>query len=189
MTELIRIEAPLKTSDILRLTVGDSVLLNGVVYTARDAAHAKLVELLRSGQQLPFEPEGAVIYYVGPCPAKPGQVIWPAGPTTSSRMDTFVPELLEAGVRGMIGKGGRSDEARESIRRYQGIYFAAAGGAGAYLARRIVESQVVAFEELGPEAIHRLILLDFPAIVAIDAAGRSVFDDLRKRGDENHVKK
>jgi fumarate hydratase subunit beta len=183
----IRMKAPLDPAHTVKLHAGDAVLLSGTVYTARDAAHARLTEMIRMGEELPFPPEGAVIYYVGPCPAKPGAVIGSAGPTTSGRMDSYAAELLKAGVRGMIGKGGRSEHVVNSIRDHQAVYFVTVGGAGAYLAKRIVACEPVAFPELGAEAVYRLKLEDFPVFVAIDAAGNNIFRDFRKRGDDKNA--
>ncbi len=177
-----QVEMPLRSDRIASLKAGDQVLLSGTVYTARDAAHARLSDSIKRGEQLPFSPNGAVIYYVGPCPAKPGCIIGAAGPTTSGRMDPFVPTLMGAGIRGMIGKGNRGEDVIKSIQEYGGIYFVTVGGAGAYLAARIVECELVAFPDLGAEAIYKLTLQDFPAVVAIDAEGRNIFDDLKKTG-------
>jgi len=154
-----------------RLRAGDSVLLSGVVYTARDAAHARLAALLAEGKPLPVDLAGQVIYYVGPTPAKPGQVIGSAGPTTAGRMDSFTPALLAAGLKGMIGKGLRNQSVREAIVQHKAVYFAATGGAAALLAKRIVSCEVVAYEDLGCEAIHRLEVRDLPLVVINDCAG------------------
>lgn len=167
----MKIITPLTTECIEQLHAGDSVLLSGVVYTARDAAHARLVELLKRGEPLPVELSGQILYYVGPTPAKPGQVIGSAGPTTAGRMDSFTPALLEAGLKSMIGKGQRSANVVDAIMKHKAIYFAATGGAAAMLAKRIVSCEVVAYEDLGCEAIHRLEVRDLPLIVINDCYG------------------
>jgi len=168
---MVRLSTPLTTEDLERLRAGDSVLLSGVVYTARDAAHARLAALLAEGKPLPVDLAGQVIYYVGPTPAKPGQVIGSAGPTTAGRMDSFTPALLAAGLKGMIGKGLRNQSVREAIVQHKAVYFAATGGAAALLAKRIVSCEVVAYEDLGCEAIHRLEVRDLPLVVINDCAG------------------
>ncbi len=157
------------------LRAGQRVLLSGVMYTARDAAHRRMVEALARGEALPFPPEGAALYYAGPSPARPGRVIGAAGPTTSGRMDAYAPALMEQGVRVMVGKGSRSPEVREAIRRHGAVYLAATGGAAALLARRIKAARVIAYPDLGPEAIHELVVEDFPAIVVNDPAGGDLY--------------
>lgn len=157
------------------LRAGQRVLLSGVMYTARDAAHRRMVEALSRGEALPFPPAGAAVYYAGPSPAKPGRVIGSAGPTTSGRMDLYAPALMERGVRVMVGKGSRSPEVAEAIRRYGAVYLAATGGAAALLARRIKAARVIAYPDLGPEAVHELVVEDFPAIVVNDAAGGDLY--------------
>jgi fumarate hydratase subunit beta len=169
------IKTPLINTDIQSLDAGDSVLLSGVVYTARDAAHARLVALLREGKTLPVDLAGQVIYYVGPTPAKPGQVIGSAGPTTAGRMDSFVPELLDAGLKGMIGKGLRDQTVIDAIKKHKAVYFAATGGAAAMLAKHITSCEVIAYEELGCEAIHRLEVVNLPLVVINDAYGRDFY--------------
>ncbi len=172
----IRIEAPIKdTSVIEELKAGDFVLISGVIYTARDAAHKRIVEALERGENPPFDLEGQVIYYAGPAPAKPGRPIGSVGPTTSYRMDPYAPELLKAGLKGMIGKGSRSKEVIEAIKKYKGIYFGAVGGAAAYLARCVKSAEVIAYEDLGPEAVRRLIVEDFPAFVVNDIYGNDLY--------------
>ena len=171
----IRLTPPLSSDDAASLRCGDRVLISGPLYTARDAAHARLVALLDEGKDLPFDIEGQIIYYVGPTPAKPGAVIGSAGPTTSGRMDSYAPALMAAGLKGMIGKGSRSAEVREAMSRHQAVYFAATGGAGALLSQRIVKAEVVAYEDLGPEAIRRLEVKDFPVIVVNDAHGGDLY--------------
>lgn len=175
------IRSPLAEDDINKLRAGDSVLLSGVVYTARDAAHARMVESLRKGEPLPFDIENQIIYYVGPTPAKPGRVIGSAGPTTSGRMDRFTPELLAAGLAGMIGKGERSQAVIDAISAHNAVYFAATGGAAALLARSVVSCEVVAYADLGCEAIHRLQVRDLPLVVINDSQGRDFYRENRGR--------
>ncbi len=181
MAEEIRVNAPLADEDVERLRVGDVVLLSGIVYTGRDAAHKKLVELLREGKELPIDMQGQVIYYVGPAPAKPGYPIGPAGPTTSYRMDPYAPLLMEHGLKGMIGKGNRGQEVREAMKKHKAVYFAATGGAAALIAKCIKSSEVVAYEDLGPEAIRRLEVEDLPLIVANDCVGGDLFEEGLKK--------
>lgn len=169
------LETPLTDEVVLKLKVGDIVSLSGYVYTARDAAHRKIVELIKNDAPLPFNLKGQVIYYVGPTPAPPGRVIGSAGPTTSSRMDFYTPLLLSLGLKGMIGKGGRSQEVVEAMKKFKAVYFLATGGVGALLSRHIISSEEIAFSELGTESIKRLLLKDFPVIVAIDCFGGSLF--------------
>lgn len=176
MPEPIRIKAPLEASDVRRLKAGDRVLVSGVVYTARDAAHKRLVEALEAGQKLPFDLEGQIIYYVGPCPAKPGQALGSCGPTTSGRMDPYTPTLIARGLRGMIGKGSRVPAVVEAMRKHGAVYLAAIGGAGALAAKTVKKAEMVAYEDLGPEAIRRLEVEDFPAIVCIDAQGNDLYE-------------
>lgn len=169
------IKAPLSREDILELKMGEEVLVEGSIYTARDAAHKRIAEAIRTGQDLPFDPNGQIIYYVGPCPAPPGRVIGSAGPTTSGRMDAYAPLLIKRGLRVMIGKGSRDEAVIEAMQKYGALYLAAVGGAGAYLARKIVAAEIVAYPELGPEAILKLEVKDFPCIVAIDAQGNNIY--------------
>jgi fumarate hydratase subunit beta len=171
----IRLTTPLAKEAVLALRARNSVLLSGVIYTARDAAHQRLAALIEAGEPLPIELEGQVIYYCGPTPAPPGRPVGSAGPTTSSRMDAYAPILHGRGVRATIGKGPRSDAVRQALVEHGAVYLGAVGGAGALLAQRIVAAEVVAFPELGPEAIHRFVIEDFPAIVAYDAHGGSAF--------------
>lgn len=170
-----RIEAPLTDEVIMDLKSGDNVLISGVVYTARDAAHKKLVELMDKGEPLPIDLKGQIIFYVGPSPAKPGQVIGSAGPTTSGRMDAYTPQMLERGMKACIGKGLRSQTVKEALQKYKGVYLAAVGGAGALLSKRIKKSEVVAYPELGAEAIYRLEVEDFPVTVINDAYGNDLY--------------
>lgn len=172
-----RIITPLTDEIIKDLRCGDLVEITGVIYTARDAAHKRLVELLKEGKELPFDIKGAIIYYVGPTPAKPGEVIGSAGPTTSYRMDPYAPLLLEKGLKGMIGKGKRSKEVRDAIVKYKGIYFASTGGAAALLAKHIKSAEVIAYEDLGPEAIRKLYVENFPAIVVNDIYGNDLYEE------------
>ena len=176
------LKTPLSAEDIEPLRSGDRITISGIVYTARDAAHRKIMELIAAGKELPIPIEGQVIYYVGPSPAPPGRVIGAAGPTTSYRMDPFAPKLLELGLKGMIGKGKRSREVIEAMVRHKGIYMAAIGGAGALMARAIKAARVVAYEELGPEAIRELLVENLPAIVVNDTLG----NDLYVEGQEKY---
>jgi len=169
------VAAPLDDDMIEKLEAGDLVFLNGTIYTGRDAAHKKLFELIQEGKELPVDLEGQIIYYVGPSPARPGQVIGSAGPTTSGRMDAYTPALLDLGLKGMIGKGLRSREVLDSIEKNKAIYFAATGGAAALISKRIIKSEVVAYPELGPEAIYRLEVENFPVIVVNDAHGGDMY--------------
>jgi len=177
MSEAIRLKTPLADADVEKLRAGDKVLLNGVIYTGRDAAHKRLYDLLMEGKPLPIDLKGQVIYYVGPAPAKPGQVIGSAGPTTSGRMDAYSPKLMEMGLKGMIGKGMRKKEVVEAMKKYKAVYFAATGGAGALLAKAIKKAQVVAYEDLGPEAVSRLEVEDFPVIVVNDTKGNDLYEE------------
>ncbi len=170
-----KLTTPLSDEDVKNLQSGDNVLLTGTIYTGRDAAHERLVKLLEKGEELPVDLKGQVIYYVGPAPAKPGKVIGSAGPTTSYRMDPYTPVLLEAGLKGMIGKGSRSQEVIDSISENNGVYFAAVGGAAALISQSIKEAEVVAYEDLGTEAIRRLKVEDLPLIVVNDASGQDLY--------------
>ncbi len=184
MTAPVRITPPLADADVLGLKAGDKVLITGVIFTARDAAHKRLMELLDKGESLPFDVKGQLIYYVGPTPERPGQVIGSAGPTTSGRMDAYTPRLLSLGLKGTIGKGVRSKDVIDAMIKHKAVYLAAVGGAAALLARTIKKAEIIAYEDLGPEAIRRLEVKDFPAIVAIDAHGRDMF----KQGIEIYQK-
>lgn len=175
MSDVIKLKTPLTDEDILRLKTGDKVLLSGKIYTARDAAHKKLLADLEAGQEPPFELQGAVIYYVGPSPAPPGRPIGSAGPTTSYRMDTYAPTLHSMGVKASIGKGKRGEAVREALKEYKGVYFGATGGAGALLSQRITSAKVLAYEELGPEAIRELEVKDFPLLVVNDVFGGELY--------------
>ena len=162
------ITTPLTEGVLAALKAGDDVTITGVLYTARDAAHNRMVQTLTRGERLPFDIQGQIIYYVGPTPPRPGQVIGAAGPTTSMRMDPLTPPLLEAGLKGIIGKGGRGAAVREALKKYKAVYFGAIGGAGALLSRHIQRSEIVAYEDLGTEAIRRLYVENFPVIVVND---------------------
>lgn len=170
-----RITTPLTEEKVLGLKAGDRVLLSGTIYSARDAAHKRLIDLINEGKELPLNIDGEIIYYVGPSPAKPGEVIGAAGPTTSYRMDPYAPDLLDLGLKGMIGKGARSEEVIEAIKRNKSIYFGAIGGAAALIAKSIVKSEIIAYEDLGAEAIRKLEVKDLPLIVVIDAEGNNLY--------------
>ncbi len=175
-TESKRITAPFDDATARSLRAGDRVLISGIIIAARDAAHKKLVETLDAGESLPVDLTNAVIYYVGPSPAKPGEAIGAAGPTTSGRMDAYTPRILEQGVRGMIGKGYRKPEVIESMKKHGVPYMAAVGGAGALIAKSIKKYTVLAYEDLGPEAIAAMEVVDFPAIVVIDCDGNDYYE-------------
>lgn len=177
----IRLRAPFGEHDARALRAGDEVLVSGTVYTARDAAHERLIALLEEGKPLPVDLRGQVIYYCGPTPARPGRPIGSAGPTTASRMDSFTPQLIAYGVRGMIGKGRRSGEVREALKRFHAVYFGAVEGTAALLGQRVQEAHIVAFQELGTEAIHRLVVRDFPVVVVNDVQGGDLYDHGRVR--------
>ena len=170
-----RINLPISDADLISLTAGDEVELTGVIYTARDAAHKNLTELLRSGKSLPIELSGSAIYYVGPTPPKPGQVIGSAGPTSSYRMDAYAEPLLKSGLKLMIGKGPRSEEYKSLLKKYRAVYLSAIGGAAASIAKSVKACRLVAYPELGPEAIYRLEVENFYAVVTYDAEGGDLF--------------
>jgi len=172
---------PLNKEKLRELKAGDEVEINGIVYAARDAAHKRLFEMLQKGENLPLDISGQVIYYVGPCPAKPGKVIGSAGPTTSSRMDAYTPALIEKGISGMIGKGLRSAQVVEAMVKYGAVYFGAIGGAGALISKHIVRQEIIAFQELGPESLRLMEVKDFPAIVVIDSYGNDLHEIGRKK--------
>ncbi len=176
-----KLRTPLSDEDVTKLKAGDIVYLSGTLYTARDAAHKRLVELIEKGEELPFDLKGAVIYYVGPTPPKPGEVIGSAGPTTSYRMDSYAPTLIEHGLKGMIGKGKRNDAVKEACKKYKAVYFGAVGGAGALLAKRIKDAEVIAYPELGPEAVRRIEVEDFPVVVVNDTYGNDLYEEGRKQ--------
>lgn len=174
------ISAPI-TEEIARsLKAGDYVYISGIIYTARDAAHKRMDEALKSGLDLPIDMQNNVIYYMGPSPAREGRPIGSAGPTTASRMDKYAPKLLDLGLKAMIGKGKRTKEVQDAIIRNGAVYFAAVGGAGALLSKAIKESEVVAYDDLGTEAIRKLTVEEFPAIVVIDSEGNNLYEDVMK---------
>jgi len=176
-----KLNFPLTDDVITDLKAGDDVLLNGVLYVGRDAAHKRMVETLDQGKPLPFDIKGQTIYYMGPSPAKPGQVIGAAGPTTSGRMDSYAPRLMEVGLKGMMGKGNRSQAVKDAMKKYKAVYFAAIGGAGALASKRIKKSEVVAYDELGAEALRRLEVEDFPAQVINDIYGGDLYEQGKAR--------
>jgi fumarate hydratase subunit beta len=175
MSKTYNLTTPLSDEDVAKLESGDIVYLNGIIYTARDAAHKRLVDLLDEGKELPFDLKGAIIYFVGPTPPKPGDPIGSAGPTTSYRMDSYSPRLIAEGLKGMIGKGKRSQEVKDACVKYKAVYFGATGGAGALLGKQIKSAEVIAYEELGPEAVRKLEVVDFPVTVVNDAYGRDLY--------------
>lgn len=171
------IKTPITTEDLKDLRTGDKVLVSGIIYTARDAAHARLVQLLDEGRELPMDLQGQIIYYAGPTPARPGRVSGSVGPTTSCRMDPYAPRLIEQGIKGMIGKGSRSLEVRKAMQTHGAVYFAAVGGAAALIAERVQSAELVAYEDLGAEAIHRLTVEEFPVIVVNDIYGGDLYEE------------
>jgi len=184
MNEAISINTPLTDEVLEKLKTGDRALINGYVYSARDAAHKRLVELVKKGEELPFDLSGQIIYYVGPTPARPGMPIGSAGPTTAYRMDAYAPILIAKGLKGMIGKGSRGEEVINAMKKYKAAYFGATGGAGALISKAIKEAEVVAYKDLGPEAIRRMLVKDFPVIVVNDIFG----NDLYREGKEKYKK-
>lgn len=177
----IKITTPLSKEELIKLHSGDYVYISGTIYSARDAAHKRMYESMENGQQLPFDIKDNVVYYLGPTPAREGQVIGSAGPTTASRMDKYTPKLLDAGLSGMIGKGKRSQEVIDAIVRNKGVYFAAVGGAGALLSKCIKKSEVIAYDDLGTEAIRKMEVEDFPVIVVIDSEGNNLYETAVKQ--------
>ena len=175
----ISIKTPLNREDVRKLKAGDSCLISGVIYTARDAAHKRLCELVAAGKELPLDIKDSIIYFVGPTPAKPGQAIGSAGPTTSYRMDAYSPILIKEGQTGMIGKGKRGPEVIEAMKEHGAVYFGAIGGCGALLSKCIKKAEIIAYEDLGAEAIRRLEVEDFPVIVIIDSEGNNLYDSGR----------
>jgi fumarate hydratase subunit beta len=175
----LKIASPISDEDIAKLKTGTSVLISGVIYVGRDTAHRRLVEALDKGEKLPFEIKGQTIYYMGPSPAPPGKVIGSAGPTTSSRMDAFTPRLLEAGLKAMIGKGDRAQAVREAIKKFKAVYLVATGGAAALISRSVKTSETIAYAELGAEALLKLSVIDFPAVVAYDMYGGDLFEQAK----------
>ncbi len=176
----INIKTPLTVEDVRKLKAGDSCLISGVIYTARDAAHKRLCELVAEGKELPLDVKDAIIYFVGPTPAKEGQAIGSAGPTTSYRMDAYSPTLIKEGLTGMIGKGKRGPEVIDAMKEHGAVYFGAIGGAGALLAKCIKKAEVIAYEDLGAEAIRRLEVEDFPVVVIIDSEGNNLYETGKK---------
>jgi len=177
MAEQIRLKTPVTDEDIMKLKIGDSVLLTGKILTGRDAAHKRLFELAEKGESLPIDIKGQIIYYVGPAPAKPGYAVGPAGPTTSGRMDPYAPLLMKMGLKGMIGKGVRSKKVREAMKEFKAVYFSATGGAAALIAKNIKAVKIIAYEDLGTEAIRELEVENFPVIVANDAHGGDLYEE------------
>ena len=177
----MKVTSPIDTEIIEKLTVGTRVLISGIIYAARDAAHKRLIQAMDAGDKLPFDLKGQTLYYMGPSPAKPGQVIGAAGPTTSGRMDRFTPRLIASGIRATIGKGNRSAAVKEAIKKHKAVYFATIGGAGALLAKSVKQVEVIAYEDLGTEAILRLNVENFPAIVANDIYGGDLFEQGKAR--------
>ena len=175
-----KITRPLTEELARTLHAGDEVLVSGVIYTSRDAGHKRMCEALARGEELPFDPTDATIYYVGPTPAKPGQVIGSAGPTTSGRMDAYAPTMMSVGARGMIGKGARLPEVVDAMKKFSGVYFGAIGGAGALLAKCIKSAELIAYEDLGAEALRKLYIEDMPLVVIIDSEGRNLYEEGRK---------
>lgn len=174
---MIRLKTPFTKENLKELHIGDEVVISGTIYAARDAAHKRMVEALERGESLPFDLDGQAIYYVGPCPAPPGKVIGSAGPTTSGRMDAYAPILMEKGLMGMIGKGPRNEVVISSIKSHGAVYFATIGGAGAYLAQKIISAECIAYPDLGPEALLRLEVEDFPCVVAVDTRGYDIYKE------------
>ena len=171
-----KIQVPFQENQVEQLKAGDYVYLSGTIYTARDAAHKRMYESMQRGEELPISLEGNILYYLGPRPAREGQVIGSAGPTTSSRMDKYTPDMLAAGLKGMVGKGKRSQAVIDAMKKYKAVYFAAVGGAGALLSKCIKEAEVVAYDDLGTEAIRRLTIENLPVIVVIDSQGRNLYE-------------
>ena len=181
MTRTHHFQTPLCHADIQNLEAGDNVLISGIIYSARDAAHKRMIEALARHEPLPMDIEGQVLYYVGPSPAPPGLVIGAAGPTTSYRMDPYTPQLLSLGLRAMIGKGRRSEAVKQAMLQYGGVYLGAIGGAGALLGQTIKEVEIIAYEDLGPEAVRRMKVENFPAVVVNDLNGRDLYEDGQKK--------
>ena len=180
----VEVRTPLADEDVGALRAGQPVLISGVLYTARDAAHKRMIEALERGDDLPFDVRGQVIYYVGPTPAPPGRVIGAAGPTTAGRMDRYTPALLARGLKGMVGKGSRSQDVKDALQKHTAVYFGGLGGAGALLARSVRTVEIVAYEDLGAEAIRRIEVVDFPAVVANDCYGGDMYAEARARWEK-----
>lgn len=181
MSEYINITTPLRDEDLEKLKIGDQVKITGRIYTARDAAHARLIEIIRSGDELPFDIKDQIIYYTGPCPPRPGKIIGSAGPTTSYRMDPYTPQLLDIGLKGIIGKGDRNDDVLKSIEKNKAIYFIAIGGLGALISQCIKKVTEIAFSDLGTESIKELWVDGLPCIVGIDNKGNDIYRTERKK--------
>lgn len=181
---VVKLTTPLKTEDVEKLKIGDKVLISGEIFTARDAAHKRLLDMIDKGEKSPFDIEGSVIYYVGPAPTKPGQVINSCGPTTSYRMDPYTGRMLELGAKGFVGKGNRSPEVVEALKKHKAVYMAATGGAAALIAKSVKGNETIAFDDLGAEAIRRLTVEDFPATVVNDVNG----NDLYKEGIKQYAR-
>ena len=175
MDSIKKLQPPLTEADVSSLNAGDEVLISGIIYTARDMAHKRLCKAIEAGQELPFSLDGAIIYFVGPSPAPEGKIIGAAGPTTSSRMDAFSLKLLANGLKAMLGKGYRGRQVRDALKKYTAVHLSTIGGAGALLSKHIVAAEVIAYEDLGTEAVRKLEVVDFPAIVAYDSYGNSVY--------------
>jgi fumarate hydratase subunit beta len=186
--EPIRLKTPLSAADVEALNTGDVVLLSGVLFTARDAAHARMKVAIKSGGPLPFDPGGQVVYFTGPAPARPGHALGPAGPTTASRMDPYSPLLIERGLKGMVGKGLRSEAVLSSMREHGCVYFGAVEGTAALLADRVKEAEIVAYEDLGAEAVRRLVVEDFPVVVVNDLRGGDLYREGRERWRRRKVR-
>jgi len=176
MSDSVVLTPPLKDEDVVGLRAGDRVFITGTMLTGRDSAHKRLVDLLEKGEELPVDLKGQIIYFVGPTPTRPGEAIGSAGPTTSYRMDAYSPILIERGLKGMVGKGARSKEVVDAMVKHKAVYFAAVGGAAALISRRIISSEILAYEDLGPEAIRRLEVKDFPVIVVNDTEGNDLYE-------------
>jgi len=180
-TRTFPLTPPLTEADVEKLRAGDKVVITGVIYTARDAAHKRLVDMLDKGEPLPFDPKGALIYYVGPTPPPPGKAAGAAGPTTAYRMDPYTPRMLQVGVKALMAKGKRSPEVREALKKHKSVYLAAVGGAGALIGKCIKEAQIVAFPDLGPEAVWRMRVENLPAIVINDVTGQDQYELVAQR--------
>jgi len=179
-----KLTMPLSDEDVEKLRIGDIVYLNGTMYTARDAAHKRLVDLIKEGKELPFDVKGSVIYFVGPTPPKPGEPIGSAGPTTSYRMDSYSPIMIANGQKGMIGKGKRNQDVKDACIKHKAVYFGATGGAGALIAKRIKKAEVIAYPELGPEAVRKIEVEDFPVTVVNDCHGGDLYEEGRKKWEK-----
>lgn len=181
-----KINTPLTDEIVSGLRTGDEVLISGLIYTARDQAHFRLIKLIEESKPLPFNPQGQIIYYVGPTPGKPGEIIGSAGPTTSYRMDKYAPELMKMGLKGMIGKGKRSKEVKDAIKKYKAVYFGAIGGAGALISKTVKSCKIIAYEDLLSEAVRELVTVDFPAIVINDVYGGDLYEEGRQKYENKY---